>query len=95
MGVEKYTEPHYANGIVSNAAAEVQRELGWEKMTRIFYDVITAPEFDTGADFEKVAQLAVQYASNEYGTAAVQTVRDAFADNAVDTDRTKPMLLSD
>lgn len=77
------TEPHYASGIVSNAAAEVQRKLGWDKMSSIFYGVIANPAFDLGTDFRDVAALAIDEAEARYGAEAATVVEKAFADNRV------------
>lgn len=76
-------EPHFAGGIVSNAAVEVQREMGWRPMARIFYGAIDDPRFSTTPTFSDVAALAISAADRQYGPQAAATVRAAFAHNGV------------
>lgn len=79
------TEPHYASGIVSNAAADVQEQVGWERTGQIFYDVIHDPTFTGQTGFEDVAKLAESAARDRYGDGTADAVAGAFARNGVAT----------
>lgn len=77
------TEPHHAGGIVSNAAAEVQRELGWDAMTEIFYGAMVDERFTDATQFRELAGYAADAAHRLHGADAAAAVRAAFADNGV------------
>ena len=77
-------DPHFASGIISNAAADVQEQLGWEAMSAIFYGAISDERFAQGATFEDIARTAIDAARRIYGDSAAADVQAAFAGNGVD-----------
>lgn len=78
-------EAHAAGGIVSDAAVDIQRALGWEAMERIFYEVVIDDRFTDAALFRDVARIAIERASQLYGPEAAAVVKSAFTANYVPT----------
>ncbi len=76
-------EAHHASGVLSNAAADIQQQLGWDEMENVFYAVLTDDGFTTDSRFVDVATMARSHAIDQYGEDAGLVVEKAFADNGV------------
>lgn len=72
---------HYAGGIVSDAAVEIQQELGFDRTAEVLHGAMQDERFGYDTGFADLASIAADVARERFGDDAATAVEGAFADN--------------